>query len=278
MNQPPKLDAPAQWRRPPGVAPGTWDYVNQRAIADRYDAFVADTPLCRLDESILHKHFPSVGSETDCAVIDLGCGSGRAALPLSRRGYQVVGVDLSPAMLRVMRDKLIETEAGSTHDSGHRGAVHAVQASIVDLDCFGDQSIDHAVCLFATIGMVQGRENRRQMLTHVRRIVKPGGKFVLHAHNIMASLHEPGGKRAALKSLVKSLASNEHEFGDAYYAYRGLENMFMHRFTQSELKRDLSESGWQIDQWNLVSPDGSSLISSAGVLGSKAGGFIVVAS
>lgn len=39
------------------------------------------------------------------SVMDAGCGTGRVALELARRGIQVVGVDLDPRMLRAARAK-----------------------------------------------------------------------------------------------------------------------------------------------------------------------------
>ena len=38
-------------------------------------------------------------------VLDLGCGTGRALAPLLERGYEVVGCDLSPAMLAVAMER-----------------------------------------------------------------------------------------------------------------------------------------------------------------------------
>ena len=38
-------------------------------------------------------------------VVDLGCGSGRLALALGNAGYDVLGVDLSPAMTRMARKR-----------------------------------------------------------------------------------------------------------------------------------------------------------------------------
>lgn len=46
---------------------------------------------------------PSSGS-----VLDAGCGTGRIAIELARRGYDVVGVDLDPAMLDLARHKAPE--------------------------------------------------------------------------------------------------------------------------------------------------------------------------
>ena len=38
-------------------------------------------------------------------MLDAGCGTGRVAIELARRGHHVVGVDLDPAMLGLARDK-----------------------------------------------------------------------------------------------------------------------------------------------------------------------------
>ena len=38
-------------------------------------------------------------------VVDLGCGSGRFAAALGEAGYQVLGVDLSPAMIRLAKKR-----------------------------------------------------------------------------------------------------------------------------------------------------------------------------
>jgi len=39
------------------------------------------------------------------SVLDAGCGTGRVAIELARRGFEVVGVDLDPAMLAQARAK-----------------------------------------------------------------------------------------------------------------------------------------------------------------------------
>ncbi|MGI9023493.1 MAG: class I SAM-dependent DNA methyltransferase [Acidimicrobiales bacterium] len=40
-----------------------------------------------------------------CSVLDAGCGTGRVGAELARRGYDVTGVDLDPAMLARAREK-----------------------------------------------------------------------------------------------------------------------------------------------------------------------------
>lgn len=224
---------------------------------------MADTPLCRLDQALLADLLPGSNPQNSKQdiVLDLGCGSGRSALPLAARGYAVVGIDLSQAMLEVMSCKQV---AG-------QGCVLPLRANLVQLDCLADHSADHAVCLFSTLGMVQGRKHRRQMLRHVARLVRPGGSFLVHVHHRWAALHEYRGVVALAQSWWRSLRRPDCEFGDTTYAYRGLEQMFMHRFSKSELISDLTESGWQIASVWPVTVDGSGIAKGLAI----PGGFFV---
>ncbi len=44
------------------------------------------------------------------SVLDAGCGTGRVAIELARRGLEVVGLDADPGMLSTARDKAPELE------------------------------------------------------------------------------------------------------------------------------------------------------------------------
>lgn len=285
----------SQWRRPAGVAPGTWRYVQQGSIANHYDAFVAETPLCALDQTILRQVFESIDSgrqtagstegevgrtdqkvfsDRDNWVLDLGCGTGRAATELSRLGRKVLAIDLSQSMLNHVVER---ARSASAEPQGNQtGSIVPLRANLVQLDCLADNSAAGAVCLFSTLGMIQGRENRRKVLRHASRIVRPGGKLLLHVHNRYASLAQSGGKRLLAKSLLKSIISRDHEFGDATYAYRGLPDMFLHRYSRRELIADLKNSGWRINHIHRLSLDGSKTIE--GRLANQrqiAGGYLV---
>ncbi|WDQ15605.1 class I SAM-dependent methyltransferase [Rhodopirellula sp. P2] len=287
----------SQWRRPAGVAAGTWRYVQQGSIASHYDAFVADTPLCTLDQTFLrevfesidlppptagstagapHEPLPKLFSATEDWVLDLGCGTGRAATELSRLGRNVLAIDLSQPMLNHVVERAKRAQAESTEQ--RTGMIVPLRANLVQLDCLADNSAAGAVCLFSTLGMIQGRENRRAVLCHASRIVRPGGKFLLHVHNRYASLAQSGGKRLLAKSWLQSITSREHEFGDATYAYRGLPDMFLHRYSRRELVADLNSSGWQISQIHRLSLDGSATMEESPTSRFQiAGGYLVEA-
>ncbi len=53
----------------------------------------------------MHGEATFVESYGPGSVLDAGCGTGRVAIELSRRGYEVVGIDLDPAMLEAARQK-----------------------------------------------------------------------------------------------------------------------------------------------------------------------------
>jgi SAM-dependent methyltransferase len=53
----------------------------------------------------MHGEADLVDSYRPTAILDAGCGTGRVAIELSRRGRDVVGVDMDPSMLEVARQK-----------------------------------------------------------------------------------------------------------------------------------------------------------------------------
>jgi SAM-dependent methyltransferase len=273
---------------------GTWRYAHEGTIATRYDEFVAGTPLCRIDLELLSEVFPALEKAVDTSrrvpnphargadelndddeiakkknhstnchvsrqwVLDLGCGTGRASAVLAANGYDVLAVDLSMPMLREVRNRGL-------------ASVVTLQANLVELEGIADDVASGAVCLFSTLGMIQGRTNRRRFLSHVRRIVRPGGRFYLHVHHRYAALTSLPTMRQLVGSAIRSVTRPDCEFGDAVYAYRGLPDMFLHQFSRRELTRDLMASGWRVARWERLSIDSARLTSRR-----LAGGFLVV--
>ena len=73
------------------------------SIAESYDSSrnIPDHVLSTaFDRLVANDLLPDRGR-----VLDIGCGTGQLALPLARRGYDVVGVDISEAMLRIATEK-----------------------------------------------------------------------------------------------------------------------------------------------------------------------------
>lgn len=227
------MNSRPQWQIPEGVTRGVWDYAHTDHIATDYDAYFAFHPLFDFDQAVAERYF-----QPGELIADLGCGTGRALFPLLRRGMRGLAVDLSEPMLEVVRAKA-ETEGLD---------LAMVRANLVELDGLANACVDHAICLFSTLGMIRGRENRRRALGHFRRIIKPGGVLVLHVHNFWHNLYDGGGPWWLMSNLWQAWLGGELEQGDKFFPYRGIPNMFLHVFTQGELTGDLAAAGFTLKE------------------------------
>ncbi|MFA9430113.1 class I SAM-dependent methyltransferase [Egicoccus sp. AB-alg2] len=114
---------------------------------------------------------------SDASVLDLGCGVGRLANELARRGHEVVGVDESP-------DMLAHLDAG----------VAGVRARIEDLAL--GRTFD-AVVLASHLVNVAEADQRRALLDAVARHLAPDGVAYVEHWNPQAIGHLRDGDGAA---------------------------------------------------------------------------------
>jgi SAM-dependent methyltransferase len=247
------------WQLPQGVSRGAWDYVTREAIATEYDAYHANHPLLRVDESLLADWLgPASQSPSADAprpwVADLGCGTGRLMPAIHRLGYPYLAIDLSQPMLREVRQRQPPDLAPSATDhvaANHVAAddIAAIRCNLVELDAIADGCCAAALCMFSTLGMIRGRAHRQRVLQHARRMVRPGGACIVHVHNRWNALRDPGGPAWLWHSWRQSRRDRQSDFGDRVYPYRGVPNMFLHIYSRRELQRDMQAAGWRCDRW-----------------------------
>ncbi len=227
------------WQLPAGVTQGSWEYAEARFIASDYDADFADHGLLDLDAAIVRRHLTRPG-----VVADLGCGTGRSLLPLIRDGFTGIAVDLSQAMLELVMEKA----------SAAKLPVQAIRGNLVELGFLADECIDYALCLFSTLGMISGAAHRQTAVAHMHRILRPGGLLVLHVHNYWHNLVHPPTRGWLVRDYLRSWLG--HERGNRLYDYHGIRNFYLHLFTQSELAKLLSSSGFAIREWTRIGATG----------------------
>lgn len=226
----------ASWQLPRGVSRGTWDYSETPDIATTYDSYFGNHGMFRMDESLVLQL-----ASTGDSVIDLGCGTGRAIMPLLQQGFDCVACDLSNSMLGEVFRKAHETSENPT--------LVCARANLVDLDCFADASFDLALCLFSTLGMIRGDDARNDVLRHIARITKPGGLFLFQVHNYWVHLFDPEGPWWMLRNAARSMVDSDVEIGDRFYPYRGIPDMYLHSFSSRKLRKMLNQVGMTIEQW-----------------------------
>jgi len=221
---------PPDWQLPPGVNRGLWDFFHDEDVARHYDQSLAGSSLFTFDLEFVERHCPHPGR-----LLDLGCGTGRLLVPFAQRGYRVLGVDLSPEMLKVADDKA--RAAGV--------AVDLVRANLTQLTGLADASFDYAACLFSTLGMVLGTEHRRAVVAHAFRLLRPGGRLVMHVHNRWFNFWDPTGRKWLLGDLLRSWFTAES--GDrAMPPHSGGVGLTLHLFQRREAVRLLTDAGFRL--------------------------------
>ena len=134
-------------------------------LAGCYDEFTTDVDYAAWAEYI-QRHFERAGLPGS-TVLDLACGTGSLTRELSLRGYEMIGVDLSPDMLAQAAEK--------NRDAEGIAPIFLCQ-SMDQLDLYG--TIDACVCCLDSINYVTDPKKLRRAFQRVHLFLMPGGLFL----------------------------------------------------------------------------------------------------
>jgi SAM-dependent methyltransferase len=183
------------------------------AMADRFDAMRFSGPIGSLIAETQARVMASfLGPLDGRAVLDVGTGTGRAALELARGGARVTGVDASAEMLRVARARAAEAGIDATFDVAD--AHHLPYA-------------DRAFHCAVSLRVLMHTPDWRQCLAELCRVADDRVVF-----DYPAAL-----SAAAIQALGRRLASAA---GRPVEAYRVLKS--------ADVRRAVEAAGFRIDQ------------------------------
>ncbi len=180
-------------------------------------------------------------------VLDVGCGPGRHALELARRGITVLGLDISQRFVD------LATEAATREGLSGASFVRADARYLDSTDVLpGDgDAFDAAICLCqGAFGLMRSPGEDRRVLAGIARWVRPGGRLALSAFNAYFSVkyHEVATFDADLgvsheRTVVKSEQGDDREV-----------DLWTGCFTPRELRLLAEESGWDVSHVWSVDP------------------------
>lgn len=128
-------------------------------------------------------------------LLDVGCGTGTSFLPMLAQGWEVTGCDISPAMLKLAREK-----AGD--------AVQLTAADMLDLPQFG--KFDLVWALDDAINYLLSPEELGRALAGMRANLAPTGLLLFDVNELQAyrtffaetTVVERGGRRLIWRGLA----------------------------------------------------------------------------
>jgi ubiquinone/menaquinone biosynthesis C-methylase UbiE len=107
------------------------------------------------------------------SIIDVGCGTGNHTLRLSKLGYEVMGVDISPTMLKIAKEK------------GKEAKAKFIQGDMKKLENIVPKSerFDAAICLGQAFSNLITNSDIHAFLCGLHKILKKNGLFIFNARN-----------------------------------------------------------------------------------------------
>jgi SAM-dependent methyltransferase len=175
--------------------------------------------------------------EPGMRVLDAGCGPGRHAHELARRGMHVVGIDLSPDFIAL------------AHDEPTTGAEFRVQ----DIRTLDDQrQYDAVICLCqGGFGLLGGGDDEHDVVARLARALQPNGRLALSAFSSYFVVRhlEPGETFDADRGVNHEQAVVRDEAGREQ-----LFDLWTTCFTPRELRLLAERAGLHVDAVYGVTP------------------------
>jgi len=110
-------------------------------------------------------------------ILDLGCGTGRTTWHLNRLGFDVVGYDIAPNMIKTAQQlhPNIDFRVGDASD----------------LNDFKSSSFDHILFSFNGIGCIYPADKRLRCLNEITRVLRSDGLYIYSLHSKEWMLNHP---------------------------------------------------------------------------------------
>jgi SAM-dependent methyltransferase len=197
-----------------------------------------------------------IGRDRSVPILDIGCGTGRHAIELARRGYQVTGIDLSPSQIERARAKAAEAGASPDFRVGDARALP-----------FGPEFGLAVMICEGAFPLMETDEMNFAILQGAARSLRPGGKLIMTTLNGLFPLHRPVGQFE--KDGLVEAASGGHDFDLMTFRMKSHLKTVDHYGRPIDIDCDErwyipSELTWQLKQAGFATVD---------IFGAKLGAF-----
>ncbi len=109
------------------------------------------------------------------SILDLGCGSGRFSIGAAIKGFEVTGVDITPAAIKACKDRAKKKKLDNAH---------FLVGDMTKLP-FKDNSFDYVFCPRFVINAVSTPEMREKSVKEMLRVVKNSNPVLIESFNLL---------------------------------------------------------------------------------------------
>lgn len=134
------------------------------------------------------------------SILELGCGTGRLLLPLARQGHRVIGLDNSPAMLAIARNRL------AAEPKAIRDGVTLIESDMVEFD-LGEQ-VGLAIIPYNTLLHLEPAA-MQQTLKTIGRHMDDNGRLFIDVVNPMLAAQTPDDRLLTLERVMTDPETGE---------------------------------------------------------------------
>ncbi len=99
-------------------------------------------------------------------VLDLACGTGNITIPMAKRGYDMIGLDLSCEMLNIARDKAVAENLD----------ILFLNQDMCEMELYG--TVDAIVCALDGLNYITDPDDMKEVFRLAANYLNPGGIMV----------------------------------------------------------------------------------------------------
>lgn len=134
-------------------------------FASIYDRFM-DPEIYDEWITYVEKIFDKHSKKKPKLILDLACGTGNITVRLAKKGYEMIGVDISGEMLKIATDKAESSETDILY----------LQQDMREFELYG--TVDAIVCMCDSINYLLTEEDVLQVFELVNNYLDPEGLFI----------------------------------------------------------------------------------------------------
>lgn len=206
---------------------------NSKSEVEHYAKIIKDE-LLETEKYVINKYFKSKGR-----VLDLGCGAGREAFVLVKKGFELVGVDIAPNMIKYAKDYAKKHKISN---------VQFIAKDIRKLD-FPEHSFDYIILPTQTIEHIKVRENRINLLKQCKKFLKEEGIMFFTTHERKSGFEF--WWHWTKKEVGAIFRKPKEELGDTWIESNNPETkipekMFLHFYTKREAISEIESAGLKL--------------------------------